>query len=183
MFCPSCGQERFSEETSFCSRCGYLLSGTAELLRRGGVLPDMIEGATKQQSPRAKGVKQGLFLMLLAVVLVPIMGILLRFAIGMPNPWPIGVVLFLLGGGGLLRMVYALLFEQGAAGVLPSAPVYHAASLKVSPAAGQASLPPQRAQPASDYVEPRIGGWRDTNDLEPRSVTDGTTKLLEKEGE
>jgi hypothetical protein len=183
MFCPSCGQERFSEETSFCSRCGYLLSGTAELLKIGGVLPVSQNADPKLSSARARGVKQGLFLMLLAVVLVPIMGILLRFAIGMGTPWPIGVVLFMLGGGGLLRMAYALMFEQSATTALPAAPVYPAASLKVSPAVGQASLPAQQTQPASDYVEPRIGGWRDTKDLDPVSVTENTTKLLEKDGE
>src|SRR6185436_9773529 len=36
MFCPNCGQERISEATSFCSRCGYLLTGTADLLKIGG---------------------------------------------------------------------------------------------------------------------------------------------------
>jgi hypothetical protein len=43
------------------------------------------------------------------------------------------------------------------------------------------ALPPQQSIPASAYAPPRAGSWRDTNDLEPSSVTESTTKLLEKE--
>jgi hypothetical protein len=42
------------------------------------------------------------------------------------------------------------------------------------------ALPPQQSIPASAYVQPAAGSWRDTNDLQP-SVTEGTTKLLEKD--
>jgi hypothetical protein len=37
--------------------------------------------------------------------------------------------------------------------------------------------------PAGNYAPPRSGMWRDTNELltEPGSVTDNTTKLLERE--
>ena len=42
-------------------------------------------------------------------------------------------------------------------------------------------LPPQQSIPASAYAPPRAGSWRDTKDLEPTSVTESTTKLLEKE--
>lgn len=41
-------------------------------------------------------------------------------------------------------------------------------------------LPPQQSFPASSYVSPMPGNWRDTNDLQPTSVTESTTKLLEK---
>lgn len=47
--------------------------------------------------------------------------------------------------------------------------------------ASNAALPPQREMPASTYAAPTTGSWRDTNDLEPASVTEGTTKLLEKD--
>lgn len=50
--------------------------------------------------------------------------------------------------------------------------------------AGMAALPPQQHQPASTYVPPE-GSWRapDTGDLakRPGSVTEGTTKLLQKD--
>jgi len=43
------------------------------------------------------------------------------------------------------------------------------------------ALPGQQSVPASAYAPPRAGSWRDTKDLEPSSVTESTTRLLEKE--
>jgi uncharacterized membrane protein YvbJ len=73
MFCPQCGQERTSQETNFCSRCGYLLTGTAELLYVGGIIPKKASGA---QSPRTRGIKQGVFILLLSFLIVPLVAII-----------------------------------------------------------------------------------------------------------
>jgi hypothetical protein len=43
------------------------------------------------------------------------------------------------------------------------------------------ALPGQQTVPASAYAPPRAGSWRDTKDLEPSSVTESTTRLLDKE--
>jgi hypothetical protein len=51
---------------------------------------------------------------------------------------------------------------------------------QLNPAASQAALPPQQSQPVG-YYTPATGNWRDTNDLQPTSVTENTTRLLEKE--
>jgi hypothetical protein len=185
MFCPNCGQERVSEATKFCARCGYLLTGTEELLHRGGALESQLPAEPTPPSAKARGVKMGIFMMLLAVVLVPILGILLTFGLGMRTPWPIGLVLFLLGGGGLLRTAYAVMFEEGAAAKLgsgASANIYRGPA-EIGGAAAVGALPPQRANSAADYTAGRTGVWRDTNDLEPTTVTDETTKLLEKNEE
>ncbi len=49
--------------------------------------------------------------------------------------------------------------------------------------ASQTALPPQQSVPASFYAQPQAGRWRETNDLEPSSVTESTTRLLnEQEG-
>lgn len=46
----------------------------------------------------------------------------------------------------------------------------------------QGALPPQQAIPVDIYSAPRPGSWRETNDLQPHSVTEGTTKFFnEKE--
>jgi hypothetical protein len=49
--------------------------------------------------------------------------------------------------------------------------------------AEQTALPSAVLTPAADYVSPRAGGWRDTNDLDraPSSVADETTKLLSRD--
>ena len=48
----------------------------------------------------------------------------------------------------------------------------------------QSALPPQQTQAAQDFVAPSVGSWKsyDTGELvQPGSVTEGTTKLLQKE--
>jgi hypothetical protein len=151
---------------------------TAQLLLTDGVPTNAaMERTSDGESPRWRGVKQGLFLMLLTVVLVPLLGILLRFGIG-TNPWPLGVVVFLLGGGGLLRIAYALMFEPKHTSALPPGDERRPANLAAS------RVNPELASgDASSYIPPvpRAGSWVDTNELQPRSVTESTTKLLEKD--
>ena len=44
----------------------------------------------------------------------------------------------------------------------------------------QPALPPQRSVPVEMYANPQAGAWRDTNDLQPTSVTESTTRLLKE---
>src|SRR5688500_766621 len=43
MHCPRCGQQQVSDQTKFCSRCGFQLGLVAELLENGGFLPQLAE--------------------------------------------------------------------------------------------------------------------------------------------
>jgi len=38
MFCPKCGQQQISEESSFCSRCGFRLTAVRQSLGTDGVI-------------------------------------------------------------------------------------------------------------------------------------------------
>lgn len=171
MFCPQCGQQRLSTETSFCSRCGYLLTGTAELLLHGGLIPHL--PSRPKISERARGVKQGAFVLLTAVFIVPLLTVL-AMSINMRSPILPLMALFLLVGGGLLRIAYALLFQS-------ADPTQFTTQASLQPAAEQARLPQAQSTPVTEFTAPTQGSWRTTNDLVPPSVTDGTTKLLEKE--
>lgn len=171
MFCPQCGQQRLSTETSFCSRCGYLLTGTAELLLHDGLIPYV--PTSPKASPRTRGVKQGAFVLLSALFIVPLLTVIAMGA-NMPTPILPLMALFLLVGGGLLRIAYALMFQSG----MPS----HAENVLAFPnQKASASLPQGQGTPVSDFSRPTHGSWRTTNDLVPPSVTDSTTKLLERE--
>lgn len=169
MFCPNCGQEKTGTEAAFCSRCGFLLTGTAELLSRGGALAPTAT-ATKD-SPRKRGLKQGLFILLLTFVVVPIVA-MTSMAIHI-GPGFVGVAAVLLFMGGLLRMAYSLLFEDKGTPVPSAQPQFVAAG-------AQRELPPQQTVSAESYAYKGPGNWRDTNDLQP-SVTENTTRLLEHE--
>lgn len=141
----------------------------------GGVSPAMGAGGKAASSPRKIGLKQGLFLLLLTFLVVPIVGMLSR-AIGI-SPALTGVTAVMLFIGGLLRMVYALMFEDAEAPLevhgRPPAGLHGSR-------AGVNALPAQSAYEGA-YVNPLGVNWRDTGDLQPRSVVEGTTKLLEKE--
>jgi len=176
MFCPACGQERISEETIYCSRCGYLLTGTADLMAIGGVIPTAAPTkGFRSPTPRNRGLKQGLFIFLLTFLIVPLISIL-TIAVHAP-PFGVAIAAILFSVGGLLRMSYAMMFESNETSPLA---VSGASSIPRS-VAGPA---PGLGLPAPAYRSPGdiprgAGSWRDTNDLQPVSVTDNTTQLLE----
>lgn len=177
MHCPVCGQQQVTEDTRFCSRCGFLLTGVSEIVANGGVIPGSLQ---KQggQSPRKRGLKQGLFIFLMAFLLVPIVSIL-TIAVN-AEPFAVAIVAILSIVGGLLRITYALMFESNEPGAMTLEEKLMAKSLKKP--SDIPALAAQHTPPASDYVSPASGAWRDTNELGvPNSVTDSTTKLLEKE--
>ena len=179
MYCPQCGQEQISGETRFCSRCGFPLGGVMALLASGGV-PAITEAAAspKKLSPRRRGYRQGVILMLISVILTPVLGILTD--IGFPEVFvALAAVIFWVG---IIRMVYARIFQeatvQGTPDTLPSY-VPPAAPMQFNASARQSALPPQRGVPLTD--------WRqraNTSEIvPPPSVTENTTRLLDDKAE
>jgi len=76
MHCPVCGQQQMSGETRFCSRCGFPLTGVAELIATGGAAATS-SVQTGKESPRKRGLKQGLFVFLLTFLIVPIVAMII----------------------------------------------------------------------------------------------------------
>ncbi len=178
MYCPSCGQENTTQETRFCSRCGFLLTGTYTLLQTGGADPTSTRPARQQRSPRNRGLRQGLFIFLLTFLIVPIIAIV-TIAVNAREPFVVAIAAITLFVGGLLRMAYALLFEEHyETAPTTSDDFLSAAQLHMN---RNTALPAAQSIPVDVFTAPRTGNWRDTNDLEPGSVVEGTTRLLEKE--
>jgi hypothetical protein len=182
MFCPSCGQEQTTEDTRFCSRCGLLLTGVSALIYNGGALPQTLTGEGKKKKFfQKKGFKQGLFVFFLAFLVVPIIAIL-TVAVNATEPFAVFIAWILLWGGGFLRMAYSLMFEADE----PNQEMLEQGNPNVSRsylggAKPANALPPQQSIPATGYIPPQQGNWRGTNDLGQPSVTEGTTKLLERD--
>lgn len=177
MFCPQCGQERVSSETNYCSRCGFLLTAVGDLLYTGGISPRGTQ-TSRSDSPRKRGLKQGLFMFLLTFLFVPLAG-MISLALNV-EPIAAGITAVFFFIGGLLRMVYAVMFESGD----PGAPTLEEKALAGvaafrSSRTSQEALPPRTTEPAAMFIPPASGNWRDTNDLQPTSVTENTTRLLE----
>ena len=77
MHCPKCGQQQISEDTRFCSRCGLLLTGIAEVVANNGVVRAPKTAFTGDASSRKRrGIKQGAFLFLLSFLVVPMAAII-----------------------------------------------------------------------------------------------------------
>ena len=179
VYCPRCGQEQFSPEIRFCSRCGFLMNGMAEVVLKGGL--NQVDDKPKPISPRRKGLKHGGGWFLLGVLVVPIMAVfheLFRF----PYEFvALAAIIFFLGG--ILRMIYALLFESGnPAEYTLEENVFYAARKLRGKTQNVKELSAQQSIPVDSYVPPPTqANWRDTNDLQPTSVTEKTTKFLDKD--
>src|SRR5215218_5902506 len=177
MFCPQCGQQQVSDAARFCSRCGFQLAAVAGLIATGGRGPSEVapvfEAVPAPPSPRRKGAQLGGKLMLSGAFLMPALAALSEI-IGLNDDVALlGVIVFM---AGLFRLLYALLFEDGPYRRQLQRPPAYAPQFAPPPAVS--ALPPQQAQPAQTYVPPRP----DTAELSYRpSVTEGTTRLLERE--
>jgi hypothetical protein len=184
MFCPRCGQQQATDSMRFCSRCGFSMEGVMHLLAHGGMLPQYpAPTGEKKISARRKGVKQGAALMLIGAILVPILFIMSSFAPGRIETLfeffgSLAAVLCFVGGP--LRMLFAALFEEAAK------PQQYVAGPSYVPPAIPPVMPPQRAR-ISALPPPAVGTepWRvrpQTAEIvqPPSSVTDHTTKLLER---
>jgi hypothetical protein len=180
MFCPRCGQEQITNETRFCSRCGFLMAGVGALVANDGNPALDAPTPAKVDSPRRRGIKQGLFIFLLTFLVVPIVSILTIWA--KAEPFGVAISAILLFVGGILRMAYAWMFESSAPTTTEiEQSAYNAPQNILGGSQNQNALPPQSSIPTSSYMPPKHGSWRDTNDLEPTSVTDATTRHLQKE--
>lgn len=165
-------------DTNFCSRCGFSLIGTADLIRLGGVMPGSSADAVHEpSSPRSRGIKQGLFTFLLSFLIVPLL-IVFSITVNLRSPALAVTALILLVSGAILRMAFAWLFESPIPDLRSRENSLNPSTRNFSKQALDLQLQPQREQPVSDYKSPAAGRWRDTNDLEIRSVTEGTTRLL-----
>lgn len=181
MFCPRCGQEQTSNETRFCSRCGFLMTGVGALVANSGNLEAVsVSKPAKAETPRRRGIKKGLFIFLLSFLIVPLLAIL-TLMVNANEPYAVVIAAILLVAGGLLRIAYAMMFESNApTGQSVEQTVYDTAQSVLSGSRNPNVLPPQQSIPTSAYIPPNQGNWRETNDLEPSSVTDPTTQLLDK---
>ncbi len=178
MYCPRCGQQQLSEETKFCSKCGFPLGLVSEILAHGGFLPQLAElYKSKKWLTRKNGV---VFSILWTIFFLLFLASLFGIA-DIPELAGISAVIGIFGG--LMWLITSLVFLKSAskeffpANELPNANVNNLYE------ANQKTLPPQQSQPAQSYVPP-VNSWKAPNTGEfsiPQSVTEGTTKLLKKD--
>jgi hypothetical protein len=169
MYCPRCGQQQISEEMRFCSRCGLPMSGLAEWIASGGV--PAARGAETQalRSPRRKRRRRGSKLMFFSLVLFPVFLIISLMA---DEGAPMVVPVFLLFVS-LTMMMYSRFFGEETSSTKD--PVQQSI-LGGKSAAG--ALPPPSNIPVSGFTGRPV---RTAELAQPPSVTENTTRLLDKE--
>lgn len=169
MFCPKCGQQS-SDEVRFCPRCGLPLAGlTAYVAGNEFALarPEVPQSA--ELTAKRLGTRRGAKLMFFSVVLFPIF-FGLCFIIDGPFPLFVPFTVFLTG---LVMLVYARLFGDELIQVPQRTSRRDLGAVGDRPALGAAQFTPaplfnqQRANTAEIY--------------QPPSVTENTTKLLDKD--
>ena len=175
MYCPRCSQEQISSEVNFCSRCGFLLTGVSEVTANDGLIPQ-IYAPKKVKKPLAQYLNLRAFLIALQILSL----LLILFAAITDAPEEIVTMLFGFTAG--------VFFSLLASFFLPNKPKLEVSKSgknstdELNKAQTNFALPPQTSQPVSGYAPP-AGVWKTftTNDLAPHSVTDRTTKLLNKD--
>ena len=173
MYCPRCSQEQVSSEVSFCSRCGFLLTGVSEVTANDGVIPQF---NTKEK----KSLKRFLNLRSFLVVLQIFSLFLIPLAAIIDAPEEIITMLF-----GLIAGIFCSLLASFFLANTPKFQVNQTdknSPAELNQAQTNFALPPPTSQPVSGYAPP-AGAWKTfaTNELAPHSVTDRTTKLLNKD--
>jgi hypothetical protein len=170
MHCPQCGEKQFSAEMHFCKSCGFPLDRVKELLS-GSVSPALEKESQRPgQSPRRKGVRQGVILLFIFMVLMPLTTLIgNRRGDFLP-------MMFLMAG--LMRILYAVIFQEGAPrkkkqdGALPHAPI---TTEQLGTASRGSALPPPHGVPVATFSPQRANT---AQMVSPPSVTEHTTKLL-----
>jgi hypothetical protein len=173
MYCPKCGQQQPGENVRFCSRCGFSLRVVTELLGSDGVLAERpARELDSRLSPRQRGARLGALLMLTSLLVAfiqALMPTLIDKLVVLAAPV---VICFLVG---FVRLLYALLFEEGARRTNASMP--RAGDDFVLGGVAGASLSEARSVPVS--LRPRKATTAEL--VRPPSVIEGTTKLLEND--
>lgn len=179
MYCPHCGQQQVSGVIRFCSRCGFPLEGTIHLLENGGQLPfPQSAPGPGEHSAKFKGVRQGGLMFLSGAVVVPVLGVLNSF-ISFDITILVALAALILFVGGVMRMLFAALFEEGTKYPVNSGayapPPANPAQLGNQARAG--ALPPSTTTATPSWRPRAVTGEL----VRPPSVTEHTTRLLNKD--
>lgn len=166
MYCPRCGQQAL-DEVRFCPRCGLRLDAVTALLDNdGSIAPPAAESRPGRATIRRKGIRLGVKLIFLSVVLFPLFfAIAAASDVDSPAPLLVPLTVFL---AGLTRLLYSVIFEeeQSPAKQMPLHPQGRALGRNKILPAPDASVTAQKPVNTADM-------------LYRPSITENTTNLLD----
>ena len=157
----------------FCSRCGFPLAIVSELVRNGGALAGFDPETKGHLSPRQKGVRWGVLLLLITAVLIPVVALMTAMKNDFGVLFVPVVVVFLIG---VARLLHAYLLAQNTPNQVESSSTVRTKALA---AAATSALPAGESIPAASWKRPV-----NTSEMaQPASVIENTTRLLTDENE
>ena len=171
MHCPRCGQKQVSAEVHFCKSCGFPLDRVKELLAGDGVSTALEKENQKPgESPRRKGVRRGVILLFICLVLAA-----LTTRAGDRRGDFLPLMFFM---AGIMRILYAVIFQEGARRKKKrddAPPSTTSTTEQLGAATRGPALPPSQGVPVAAFNTWRV---KTAEMVRPPSVTEHTTKLL-----
>lgn len=183
MFCPKCAAEINSNETKFCSKCGFTIKAVREIVKEN-------KADESEISQFQKGLRFGVKLLLLALILLPIFQILSglfppddKLVESSPSSTWFdflgNAVLIALTLSGIARIFYAFVFERSTKSNIfknfNKSDISDDEVMREISECERNALPPSQNIPVSDF-----GKWKTTDELfEPifsKSKTSGELK-------
>lgn len=175
MYCPRCGQERFSEATSFCSRCGLFLDHVEEVMHNDGnpLFESEASESSRLFSRRNVRIFTLFWFVIVTVILTPISAIL-------EAPEEVTAILGLLGPVvALMMLIFSFFIPKD--GSAASRQQKRKERRELREQRERKGLPPEQTVFAEDFVPPRTGSREPAEGERPRtppSVTEETTRHL-----
>ena len=155
------------------------MQGMLNIVAQGGLPKEIVDGSDpKAESPKKRGIKQGGILMLSSLILVPVLAMITVMLDA--EPFLMVITAIVTFWGGFLRIMYALLFQSGVPTTEVPGFVESVRNDLTGSSSNQTALPPPQDEPIPASYTPPMGKWNETSDLQPTSVTEKTTRTLDK---
>jgi hypothetical protein len=177
MYCPNCGQEQISDEMRFCQRCGLSLTDVKNLISRAALVVPTAEVQPVQRTRGQRSTSRGAWMMLVSLVLAFIAGFFTVMDDDFGVLFLFPVLLFLIGFIVLLYGVF--LADRKAQAKRAATQISTSPSQLVAPARTP-ELYAAPAQPIENFRPHRV---ETAEMVQPRSVTENTTRLLDDDAE
>lgn len=165
MYCPGCGYQTDEGKVRFCPGCGFRLDGVTALLARAGEPVTSEPETSADLSQRQAGLRIGVKLILLSVVLCPVF-LGLSFLFDSPVPLFPPVTLFL---AGVAWTLYSQLFGEN---------ILSPKQAQIPARPRGLVLPVHQSVPNTGFISNQSPAPATAH---PPSVTERTTNLLKDE--
>ncbi|REJ75246.1 MAG: hypothetical protein DWQ47_07095 [Acidobacteria bacterium] len=176
MYCPRCSQERVTEQTSFCSRCGLYLDHLEEVIGNDGnpLFEPEESGSGRFLTRRRLRIFALFWFVIITIFFLPMVGIT-------DGPEELMAMLGIIGPvGAITALILSFMIPKDA----PAKKHQRTQNIQRSfpEQRSQRELPPERSVPAEEFARPSFADRDERSGYvpqDPPSVTEETTRHLD----